>query len=92
MNWEGFEDQYNTWEPIKNIGSKLLADFNERYLEDGGNYLGVKLLDKRISRGKVKYLVRWRGRPESENSWENEEIISCMRRRDFEGRTGRFQR
>jgi hypothetical protein len=89
VKWKGFKDESNTWEPPKNIHDALVADFNTRYSEDGGNHLGVELLDKRICRGAVQYFVRWRGRPESENSWENGETISYVRRREFEARPGR---
>jgi hypothetical protein len=53
-----------------------------------GNNLGVELLDKRIRGGRVEYLIRWKGRPDSENSWEEVSTISCERIKEFEGRAG----
>jgi Chromo (CHRromatin Organisation MOdifier) domain len=43
------------------------------------NHLGVRLLDQRLQSGKVEYFVEWKGRPESENSWEKEVTISRER-------------
>ena len=44
------------------------------------------MLDKRIRRGKVEYLVEWKGRLEIEKSWENESTISGVRIREFKER------
>lgn len=36
-----------------------------------------KILNKRTVRGKVQYLIKWRGYPESDCTWEPEENCNC---------------
>jgi hypothetical protein len=44
----------------------------------------VQLLDKQTRHGKVEYLVAWKGRRQSENSWEKESTINGKQIREFE--------
>ncbi|KAL6411758.1 hypothetical protein AUP68_04132 [Ilyonectria robusta] len=53
---------------------------NLDYLDRGGNHAGVELLDQRIRQEKAEYLVRWKGRPDSERSWEKETTNSYSNR------------
>lgn len=69
------------------ISAELVRKFEEDYRDCRGNHLGVELLDKRLHHGKVEYYVRWKGRPNSENSWEKESTISLKRIREFEAVT-----
>jgi hypothetical protein len=55
VNWKGFPHEDNTWQKLKDIGQKLVQDFETTYQ---GNYLGVRLLKKRVSKRKVKYLIK----------------------------------
>lgn len=81
VKWKVFLHGENTWEKQKGISSELVKEFEATYQ---GNHSGVRLLDKRIRSGRVEYLVEWKGRPESENSWEKEATISSERIMDFE--------
>ena len=72
MKWKGFPDEANSWEKRKDISTELVDKFDAAYSEYGGNHLGVELLDKRIHPGRAEYLVRWKGRPCTEDSWEKE--------------------
>ncbi|KAF1954183.1 hypothetical protein CC80DRAFT_550641 [Byssothecium circinans] len=49
-----------------------------------GDYSGMRLLKKRVLRGKVEYFVEWKGRPESENSWEKEATVSREHIKEYE--------
>ncbi|KAH6670215.1 hypothetical protein B0J14DRAFT_703182 [Halenospora varia] len=81
VKWEGFPDEENMWVKKDGIDLELVKAFEAIYQ---GNHLGVRLLKKRVRRGKVEYLVEWKGRPKRENSWEKEATISRERIMEFE--------
>ena len=74
MKQKGFPDKENIFEPPENI------DFEATWQ---GN-LGVRLLKKRVRKGKIEYLVEQKGRPKNDNSWEKEATISRVRIDEFE--------
>ena len=63
VKWEGFPDEQNMWVKKDSIDPDLVKAFEATYQ---GNHLGVQLLKKRVRRGKVEYLVKWKGRPKRE--------------------------
>lgn len=82
VKWKDFPHEANTWEREYRIGIYHINKFKANYK---GNHNGVELLDKRTSRTKVQYLVRWKGRP-GEDSWESASTISSERIAEFEAR------
>jgi len=40
-------------------------------------YKVEQILDKRTHYGKIQYLIKWKGYPLSEASWEPEENLNC---------------
>jgi hypothetical protein len=40
-------------------------------------YVVEKILDKRMRRNKVEYLLQWEGYGEEENTWETEASLNC---------------
>jgi len=45
--------------------------------EEEEEYSVEKILDKRTKSGKVEYLIKWEGYPDSENTWEPQDNLDC---------------
>ncbi|KFY31603.1 hypothetical protein V493_00965 [Pseudogymnoascus sp. VKM F-4281 (FW-2241)] len=82
VKWESSGDNENTWQEQDDISSAFVDNFEASYQGNSG----VELLKKRERRGKVEYLVTWKGRPTGENSWEKEDTIYSERIKEFEAR------
>ena len=47
-------------------------------VNDEEEYEVEEILDKRKHYGKIQYLIKWKGYPLSEASWELEENLNCQ--------------
>lgn len=52
------------------------GDSDENDSQESGLFVVDKLLDKKVHKGKVQFLVKWKGYDDSENSWEPIENLS----------------
>merc|ERR1711928_8377 len=48
--------------------------------EEGNEYVVEKILDHRLAPdGRKQYLLKWKGYPDEENTWEPSENLNCMK-------------
>jgi hypothetical protein len=81
VKWKGFTDEDSIWERRRDIGAKLVDEFEASY---AGNHFAIeRLLGKRARHGRMECLMEWKG-PGGDNSWEKEADISRTRIMEFE--------
>jgi len=56
---------------------KIREDTDEANKPDT-DFIVEKICDKRYVKGKTQYMIKWKGYPPSENTWEPEDNLDCL--------------
>jgi len=74
VKWKGWSVDDCTWEPKENLEScpDLIADF-----EETSGWEVERIVGKKVFKDRTLYLVKWKGYPKDQNTWEPVTNLNC---------------
>lgn len=80
IRWKGWGAKDDTWEPKSSLSCPdiIKAYESSKSAADDQDYEVEKIVGEKIEYGKRYFLVKWKGWPESDNSWETEKSVDCF--------------
>lgn len=77
IRWKGWGAKDDTWEPKSSLSCPEIIKAYEATKSDNDEYEVEKIVGEKIEFGARYFLVKWKGWPESDNSWEAEKSVDC---------------
>lgn len=77
IRWKGWSAKDDTWEPKTSLSCPEIIKAYESSKDDNQEYEVEKIVGEKIEYGSRFFLVKWKGWPESDNSWEAEKSVDC---------------
>lgn len=77
IRWKGWSAKDDTWEPKSSLSCPEIIKAYESSKEDDKEFEVEKIVGEKIEYGVRYFLVKWKGWPEDDNSWETEKSVDC---------------
>lgn len=77
IRWKGWSAKDDTWEPKSSLSCPDIIKKYENSKTDNEEYEVEKIVGEKIEYGARYFLVKWKGWPESDNTWEIEKSVDC---------------
>lgn len=77
IRWKGWTAKDDTWEPKSSLNCPEIIKAYENSKNDEKEYEVEKVVGEKLEYGVRYFLVKWKGWPESDNSWESEKSVDC---------------
>lgn len=74
IRWKGWAPKYDTWEPKASLSCPDIIKSYENSKDE--EYEVEKIVGEKVEFGVRSFLVKWKGWPESSNSWES--AVDCF--------------
>lgn len=78
IRWKGWSAKDDTWEPKASLSCpELIKEYENNKVGDEEEYEVEKIVGEKIEYGVRFFLVKWKGWPESSNSWQEDNTVDC---------------